>query len=506
MELKKSVKTHGSLSITKALKVIHKFKPKNFCQFKLLVEGVLLSAIAQQAIKKLKGGKKLRKTKIKPKSARLRLRKRKTRRIGGTKDEDDFVDHLIQLYSTIESFHNYHGTCALNAMAVVQGINSEAFEELYLAYVSQVKESCPGFNCEMITKVLTNSNFHWRSDWIYETFQNNLSPVESIIFLKNVLHQICISQSKTELFTVLVYDSIHGQRHAVAVWYTSTRQVILIDIQDGVTNNQFYLYCEDPANNLPESVQKNMGMFILLPLLDYVDNNIKLTLDSTISILETAILKVDQFLGPPNENNTFFKKKLIENYAAAAEFDDPDNLKSKLQVPKVLNYYLKKIHDLFQEENQDYQYIKTMLNNILEDLINSNASSDEINKVRRLDFLFDELFQQLKEPTGQGRKISDRFKEIVTEIDQIILEMFGEETDIYNKFVSIIERNEALNELQFIIRKIKTYQQKVYGKYDDTIPFAVDSVKFKKKAYYYPHLLEEERKKDKAVSAFLEDD
>jgi hypothetical protein len=486
MEISKTIKTYGSLSVIKTLNEIKKFKPRNFCQFKFLFECVLLSAIAQQAIKKLKGGKKLRKTKFKQRSSRLRLRKRKTKRIGGTKDEDDFVNHLIQLYSTIESFHNYNGNCSLNSLAVLRGIDSDAFEELFMAYSSLLNEKLVA-DFESITHLLTNSNIDWQSNWITTHFENDMSAVEFIIFLKSNLHLICSTQSKTELFTFLIYKSKnYASTHAVAVWYTSTKQVILIDIQNGVSNNQIYLYCEDPLNNLPEGLSKKPNIFTFLSLHDYIENYVQLTSYRIVNILSSAILKVDQFLNS-SRTSSKFDNLLLKDYAATANFDAPDNGRNQLEVPRIINYYFKSMPTFVNAEDQDINFFQSVFNDqiIMLEALDSHEYDQELENARNLKILFDKLVNLFK---ASLRETDTNYKTLVFEIQQLITKNYGNGSEIEKKFTTFLERSLFINYLQTFIDKLKQNQKAIYGNYENTIPSAVESVKFKKYLKYYPDL------------------
>jgi hypothetical protein len=352
METKKSVKTHGSMPLIKALEIIKQFQPTNFCQFKFLLEGVVLFVNPLPKLKLLQQGG--------TRSIRKKPRRKTQKTKGGNNNNSDkqIITHFVDLYSTLGSFDNIFGSCVLNTMAVVKGVNSKEFQKIYYAFASTIENNdTKGIPDDQAAALVTNKKIITTADWIRFSTVPNISPVEFVLVLKNKLEEIRQYQRKTSLLTSLGFKFKNDNvGHAIAVWYTEQKQVVLIDIQTGWKQHKFEMFCEH-GFQLPDEMQ-NKHIFKLSPIDEYINNNIAMGLDKEICLLKTSIVQVDKFNSDSNSTpplGSNFENILKKNFnIKTSKYNNAvlTQKLGKLTGTKIVNYFLTNLsHEYDNEKN-----------------------------------------------------------------------------------------------------------------------------------------------------------
>ncbi len=457
-------------------------RPKNKCQFQSIAQLVIV-AESFRSLKKIKGG-----SKQKRKTKRKKGNKRKTKRkLWGGKPsdtDDDIVNHLLQLFSTIDSFDNQHGTCAINTLAVIRGIDSNDFENLQYAYSAFISSDEIGLgNKEMASVLLANEVVSIESHFKKISFNYEVEPMRYFASLHKILKNIALTQKKSSFLTYLSYPSKYytNEYHAVALWYTETNQVILIDIQLSVKQNKLILYCENTLQNLPNKIVEHRDNFDLRPLYKYIVENINCGPNAESLVFHDAIVSVDFLANKLDVIGEHMNKMItdvnnLDNTSAPApapasandfEFDfasvlasDPNfasalpSKKDKLQTTKVINYYLGDLRNLYNKEASLISSIRSLLMKY-ED-VDSNAA----RALSRFSLLYLNQIKTSRENNDDLESVKDEIYEIAKNLENI--DLVDHETLLEN-LQDVFVLNDEIYNFEKEINKLKEDTQSIFG-------------------------------------------
>jgi hypothetical protein len=243
--------------------------------------------------------------------------------------DSNVIKRIVEVGENSLFFKNSKGTCATNILFFLKifSLETHVFNLLHTVKMNNAKiEKQLSINATLKTTWVEFSLFDVLDDTIPESkdkdqiiheqfnsmIQTNEGKNELIKLYIGKLQKICSSIGKRGFITLLIYPTTSSINHAVALWYTETGNIIIIDPQLFYYYKSIEIYSD--VNNDFEKYNAGSGIRVY-SLTKYIADNIEYDINQSFYLLQAKHVELSNNITELSYVNPYYKEglKLLKN-------------------------------------------------------------------------------------------------------------------------------------------------------------------------------------------------